>query len=63
MQWIRNSPVLCEVCSNARLSGFFCTSHPPFTLLICDVLPNDAGTEELSRGAEGDGINVRKTQK
>lgn len=29
MRWIRNSPVLCEVCGNARLNGFCCGSHHP----------------------------------
>lgn len=41
MRWIRNSPVLCEVCGNARLSGFCCESHPPIAVLIPNVAPND----------------------
>lgn len=51
MRWIRNSPVLCEVCGNARLSGFCCESHPPIAVLIPDALPNDTETAELSGGA------------
>lgn len=57
MRWIRTSPALCEVCGNARLSGFCCKSHPPIVLLIPDSLPNDTETEELSgrseKGREG----------
>ncbi|KAA8585871.1 hypothetical protein FQN60_007440 [Etheostoma spectabile] len=52
VRWIRNSPVLCEVCGNARLSGFCCESHPPIAFLIPDALPNDTEIEELSGRAE-----------
>lgn len=52
MRWIRNSPVLCEVCGNARLSGFCCESHPPIAVLIPDAVPNDTETGGSSRRAE-----------
>lgn len=60
MWWIRNSPVLCEVCGNARLSGFCCESHPPIAALIPDALPNDTETEELGRRAEEGGEGREK---
>jgi len=67
VRWIRKSLVLCEVCGNARLSGFSCKSHPPIALLIPDALPNDTETEELSgrseRGREGRGQSDRKVTK
>lgn len=52
MRWIRKSPVLCEVCGNARLSGFCCESHPPIAVLIPDAVRNDTETEEPSGRAE-----------
>lgn len=54
-RWIRNSPVLCEVYGNARLSGFCCESHPPIAVLIPDAAPNDTETEE-PRGREGEKV-------
>lgn len=52
MRWIRKSPLLCEVCGNARLSGFCCESHPPIAVLIPDAVRNDTETEEPSGRAE-----------
>lgn len=63
MRWITNSPVLCEVCGNARLSGFCCESHPPIAVLIPDVMPNDTETEELSGRAEKGREGMRESDK
>ncbi len=52
--------MLCEVCGNARLSGFCCESQPPIAVLIPDALPNDTETEEPSRGAEKGGQGREK---